>query len=189
MVSWGALMGLLVPRCLGLGVVAWVTAVVGALVLGVSGLALHRVSVGLLLGSMLAVWVGGAFTMYAAGSTMEALSRSEPAALEVWAGQVWAALSPRLRAVGVGACATAVGGGLAGSILLPRVATCLLFSFLGVSMVVGFGGLALGLSSPGWLSLIPCGTTVNLVALAAMVALGFVASWRLGPEDARQKPG
>src|SRR5215218_2320257 len=55
-VSAGALIGLQVPKWFTPGLEGWATAVLGALILGISGYALHKVWVGLGLGFVLAIW-------------------------------------------------------------------------------------------------------------------------------------
>src|SRR5829696_7762977 len=55
-VSTGALVGLQVPKWYALGLEGWATAVLGALVFGISGYALHKVWVGMGLGLVLAGW-------------------------------------------------------------------------------------------------------------------------------------
>src|SRR5258708_25325408 len=55
-VSTGGLIGLQMPRWFGWGLEGWATAVLGALVLGISGYALHKLWVGLGLGLVLAIW-------------------------------------------------------------------------------------------------------------------------------------
>src|SRR5256885_16641087 len=55
-VSTGALVGLQFPKWFSVGLEGWATAVLGALVFGITGYALHKVWVGLGLGLVLAVW-------------------------------------------------------------------------------------------------------------------------------------
>src|SRR5215211_6632961 len=57
-VSTGALIGLQFPKWFALGLEGWATAVLGALLFGISGYALHKVWVGLGLGLVLAGWAG-----------------------------------------------------------------------------------------------------------------------------------
>src|SRR5258705_4914270 len=57
-VSTGGLVGLQLPRWFGWGLEGWATAVLGALVLGISGYVLHKLWVGLGLGLVLAMWAG-----------------------------------------------------------------------------------------------------------------------------------
>src|SRR5829696_774989 len=55
-VSVGALIGLQMPKWWPVGLEGWAMAVLGALMLGISGYALHKVWVGIGLGVVLAVW-------------------------------------------------------------------------------------------------------------------------------------
>src|SRR5881394_1577497 len=57
-VSIGALVGLRLPAWFSVPVGAWATAIGGALLLGISGYALHRMWVGAGLAFLLALWAG-----------------------------------------------------------------------------------------------------------------------------------
>lgn len=188
-VSTGALIGLQVPRWFGLGLEPWATAILGALVFGVSGYMLHKVWVGLGLGLILALWAGLAVFSFC-GDPNGFVWPIEQAG-EGWkdyAVDVWNACTPETRRLLPFACCAALLSGLAVSILWPRLGAVLLYSSTGMSLLVGLGVAAMNSAKKEWLRVIPNQTSSQLIVLGSMVAFGAILQWRVAPGGKGGRP-
>ena len=181
-VSCGSLVGLQLPHVFGWAIEGWATAVLGSLLLGITGYALHKVWVGFGLGLVLALWAalatfvfsadprGFAWPLTPAGST-----------LATHLLDLWNALAPETRELLPFACAAAMLMGVTASVVWHRLAVVLLYSTSGISLLVGMGSLALNAAKREWLSLIPSQTSSQLIVLLSAVAFGAVLQWRCPP--------
>jgi hypothetical protein len=181
-VSCGALVGLQMPHWFGWALEGWATAVLGALVLGIAGYALHKIWVGFGLGLVLAFWAalasfafstgpnGFSWPVTPAGSTLTAQLLD-----------LWTALSPETRELLPFACAAAMLMGITASVVWHRLGVVLLYSTSGISLLVGMGTLALNAAKREWLTLIPSHTSSQVIVLLCAVAFGAVLQWRCPP--------
>jgi hypothetical protein len=179
----GAVVGMHFPVWFGWNVSGAGPAMLGALVLGVSGFALHRMWVGVGLGSILAAWA--AFIVWIClhdGGTW------------VWPAFDGATMTPfgYLRTVydqlpaNIGkalpyACAIAMVIGVAASILWPKLTTVLNWSGIGVSMLAGMGIAAIAFGKPELLRHVPAQTWAQSAVLATLIAVGAAVQWKLAP--------
>jgi hypothetical protein len=153
-----------------------------ALVLGIVGYVYHRMWVGVGLGLLLAGWTA-VLTWHALAPdqawTCPALVPFDLAAV---AKAVWESLPADVRRV----MPWAVGGaGVAGVVLgefVPRFAGRMFYSLLGLS-VLGVAGLLVRQTS-GWTSRLPAGVGAQVGLAGALVAVGMVVQWWLGPRRA-----
>lgn len=192
-VSTGALVGLHMPQWFGWALEGWSTAILGALLLGITGFALHKVWVGIGLGLVLASWAALATFTFTPASADPAKPWQWPAVTvqttpQTYATQTWESLSPQIRRTLPVACGMALLGGLAASILWPRIGTVLLYSCLGLSLLVGLGTAGLTAAKPQWLSIIPNQTSSQLIVLGSLVAFGAILQWRSVPGASRPHP-
>ncbi len=184
-VSAGALIGLQFPRWFPVGLEGWATAVLGALLFGIAGYALHKVWVGLGLGLVLAVWAalatfalcgdpkGFVWPVASAGETYQA-----------YLGEVWNALTPDARRLLPFACCAAMMAGIVASVVWPKLGVVLLYSTAGVTLFVGLGTAALNSAKREWLSVIPNQTSSQIIVLLSAVAFGAILQWRCAPTTA-----
>src|SRR4051812_41757959 len=136
-VSAGGLIGLQMPLWFGWGLEGWATAVLGALVLGISGYVMHKLWVGLGLGLVLAMWAGvwtfvvcdgpGGFAWPVSG---------EGTTFQGHLVDLWNALTPDARRLLPFACCAGLLSGICATLLWPRVGAVLLYSTAGISLLV-----------------------------------------------------
>ena len=185
-VTTGALIGLQLPRWFGWGLEGWATAVLGALVAGVSGFLLHRIWVGLGLGLVLTLWA--ALATFLLCGDPKSFTWPAPTLGTTWTSylaSVWNALTPETRRMLPFACATAMLAGFITTLVWQRLGVVLLYSCAGISLLVGLGVAAMSAAKPQWLSVIPNKTSSQLILLFSMVAFGAVLQWRCAPGAAR----
>ena len=181
-VSTGALVGLQMPEWFHWALEGWATAVLGALVLGIAGYALHRIWVGFGLGLVLAFWAALAtFALSAPRGGFMWPVTPVGSSLTAQAIDLWAALSPETRELLPFACAAAMLMGITASVVWPRLGVVLLYSASGISLLVGMGTLALNAAKREWLTLIPSHTSSQVIVLISAVAFGAVLQWRCPP--------
>jgi hypothetical protein len=186
-VSTGGLIGLEMPRWFSLGVEGWATAVLGALVLGISGYVLHKLWVGLGLGLVLAVWAAiGTFMVCADAKGFAWPVSAEGASVPSHLLDLWNALTPDARRLLPFACCAGLLIGICATMLWPRFGVVLLYSTAGISLLVGMGTTALNSAKREWLSVIPSQTSSQVIVLLCMVAFGAVLQWRCAPGAGRR---
>lgn len=184
-VSTGALIGLQCPRWFGLALEGWATAVLGALVLGISGYALHKVWVGMGLGLVLAGWAALAtFALCPDPKGFAWPVSPEGTTFQGHVMDVWNALTPDARRLLPFAVAAGVLSGISASLLWPRLGVVLLYSTAGISLLVGLGIAALNSAKREWLTVIPNQTSSQVIVLLSMVAFGAILQWRVAPGGA-----
>jgi hypothetical protein len=190
-VSTGSLVGLQMPEWFHWALEGWATAVLGAIVLGVAGYALHKIWVGFGLGMVLAFWaVLATFALTAAPGAFVWPVTPAGSSLTTQALDLWAALPGETRDLLPFACAAAMLMGITASVVWHRLGVVLLYSTSGISLLVGMGTLALNAAKREWLSVIPSHTSSQLIVLVSAVAFGAVLQWRCPPahlETPRQR--
>jgi hypothetical protein len=185
----GALIGLQLPKWFELGLEGWATAVLGALVLGISGYALHKVWVGFGLGLVMAAWAGIAtFTVCGDPKGFTWPISLEGATLHARLIDIWNALTPDARRLLPFACCAGLVSGFCASLLWQRLGVVLLYSTAGVTLLVGLGVAVLNSAKREWLNVIPSKTSSQVIVLISLVAFGAVLQWRCAPNGARPRP-
>jgi hypothetical protein len=181
-VTAGSLIGLQLPGWFGWGLEGWATAVLGAIVLGVSGYALHKLWIGLGLGFVLAIWGAvGAFVVCGDPQRFVWPVGGEGAGLYAHVMDLWNALSPEARELMPYACCAGLLSGLCATLIWPRIGLVLLYSCAGITLLLGMGITVLNSSKREWLSVIPSRTSSQVVVLLSMVAFGAILQWRVPP--------
>jgi hypothetical protein len=181
-VSTGGLVGLQLPWWFGWALEGWATAVLGALVLGIAGYALHRIWVGFGLGLVLAFWAAlAAFALSAPRGGFTWPVTPAGSSLTTQALDLWVSLPADTRELLPFACAAAMLMGITASVVWPRLGVVLLYSTSGISLLVGMGTLVLNTAKREWLTLIPSHTSSQLIVLVSAVAFGAVLQWRCPP--------
>ncbi len=181
MVTIGAGLGLRLPGWFGWPVSGMGAAVGGAMSLGLIGFLLHRLWVGLGLGWMLAAW--GAllvWTMLGQGQTWQ-VPAEEATTLGGYAASVWEAMPDDFTWVAPFVCAAAMLTGLSIGWIWPRMGVVLLYSVMGVSLLVATGLAAIEFGRPEWLSHVPSQTAPQVMLLTLLVAFGAVVQWKASP--------
>jgi hypothetical protein len=181
----GALIGLQLPNWFSLGLEGWATAVLGALVLGISGYAMHKVWVGLGLGLVLAAWAAVAtFVVCGDPKGFTWPVSLEGASLHVRLMDIWNSLSPDVRRLLPFAVCAGLISGVCASLLWQRLGVVLLYSSAGVTLLVGLGVAVLNSARHEWLSVIPKQTSSQVIMLICLVAFGAILQWRVAPGGA-----
>jgi hypothetical protein len=181
-VSAGALIGLQVPRWFATGLEGWATAVLGALVLGISGYVMHKVWVGLGLGLVLAVWAALAtFVLCGDPKGFAWPVMAEGGTVRGYLGDLWNALSPDARRLLPFACCAALMSGMVASVVWQKLGVVLLYSTAGITLLLGMGAVAINSAKREWLSVIPSQTSSQVIVLVCAVAFGAILQWRVAP--------
>ena len=178
-VSTGALIGLQFPKWFAMGLEGWATAVLGALILGISGYLLHKFWVGMGLGLVLAVWAALATFVFCADPKGWSWPIS-PAGASVHRQivDVWNSLTPDARNLLPFTTSAALLSGICASVLWPRVGSVLLYSAAGVSLMAGLGVTVLNSTKREWLRIVPSQTSSQVIILICLVAFGAILQWR-----------
>jgi len=180
-VGAGALIGLQLPHWFGWRLEGWATAVLAALVLGISGYVLHKLWVGFALGVLLALWAGLATIALYADTKGFAWPAIDGVSWRDFLLVAWNTLSPDARRILPYACGAGLVSGVGVTFLWPRLGVVLLYSIAGVSLFLGLGTTVLNVARRDWLSVIPNQTSSQLIVLGSLVAFGAVLQWRCIP--------
>ena len=181
-VSLGAVAGRHLPDWFGWSVDPMGVAFAGALVLGLTGYLLHTTWIGMSLSLVLALWVGvAAWLTVGRGEQLQWPTVNTSAEIEVMLSDVWRSLPgdlPRVMPFAVGA---ALVGGVAITVLSPKLGRVLTYTLVGLSMLVVMGVTAMRMSRPDWLVLLPRTFPTQVAILLGMVLTGVLIQWRLTP--------
>ena len=181
-VSLGAVLGSNLPEWMGWSVDAMGVAFVGALVLGLTGYLLHTTWIGLSLSLVLALWVGVAAWLTVGGGERFAVPTVDASGnIEAILADVWRALPGDLPRVMPFALGAALVGGVAITVLSPKLGRVLTYTMVGLSMLVVMGVTAMRMSRPDWLVMLPRSFPTQATILLGMVATGVLIQWRLTP--------
>lgn len=187
-VSTGAFIGLQVPQWFATGLEGWATAVLGALVLGISGYALHKVWVGLGLGLVLAIWAALATFVVCGdpnGFTWPVMA--DGASFKTYLLDLWNALTPDARRLLPLACCAAMMSGIVASVVWQKLGVVLLYSTAGITLLLGMGAVAVNSAKREWLTMIPSQTSSQVIVLVSAVAFGAILQWRCAPGGAARR--
>jgi hypothetical protein len=179
----GAAVGMHLPQWCGWNINGAGPAVGGAVVLGVSGFVLHRLWIGIGLGSLLALWVAVGIWLGLHGTTPWSWPDFDPGQTPwLYLKEVWANVPHEAARLMPFACGVTLVSGLAGTILWPRLATALHWSALGISMLVVMGIAAMDYGQRQWLDHLPQQTWAQLATIAVMLVIGTIIQWQLHPK-------
>jgi len=181
-VAIGASVGLRLPGWFGWPVQNWATASGGALVLGIVAYAVHNYLVKLLLAMLLGLWTLLISWQAAGGkSDWEMPHWGRKQDIVDYAQEVWKELPQQWRLSGPIGVGTALAAGLLLGVFLPRLASMLFHSVLGVTLVVMGGSYAVPLLRPQWEGIFTGKQNTQLIVLGGMVAAGVLVQWLLTP--------
>jgi len=185
LVSIGASIGMKLPEWFDWHIAGWATGLLGALLLGVAGYALHRFWVGVGLGLVLACWAGLATWTFAHGDDSwrwPAVDRSTTAAS--FLSDLWNELPNNVTQILPFAAGAALVSGISVAVLWPRVGIVVLYSLTGVSILISMLLLAIETGRPSWVSRLPEQTWAQVLVLAVLVGIGAFVQWKLGLANA-----
>ena len=181
-VSLGATIGRSVPAWTGWNVSTMATSVGGAVALGLSAFVMHRVWVGVGLGTLLAVWAALVTWITCRGGAEWAWPAVDATTTLASFGQgLWDGLPDKVRELLPYACGGSALSGFLAALLWPRLAVVLLYSALGASLLVGMGLTAIENGRPEWITIVPAETWAQVLSLAGLVAFGAIVQWQLAP--------
>jgi hypothetical protein len=184
-VALGGWLGTMLPRWYFWPINSMSLAVLGAVGLGVFAFAAPRVWVGLLLGTVLALWAGLGVWMNLGGGDQPFPWRQDWEVREMTppqhAADLWQRLPEPVQRAAPFAAATALISALAIALLWPRLVRALAFSLGGVTLAFAGALLLLTARRPGWLELVPTQTQVQAAVLAVMALAGLVVQWQFIP--------
>ena len=178
-VTVGAAIGLQLPRWLGLPVGAWATAILGALVFGVAGWGMHKTWVGAGLGVVAAFWgIAIAWIVFGPADGYAWPSRGNHAGVFDHLGTVWMSFPRSFRWAGPIGCMLGVFTGAAVAWKHKKFTPMLLYSMLGVTLMIIFGISAMEMGMPTMLAIVPSQRSIQLATLVLMVAFGTAVQYR-----------
>ncbi len=178
-VAMGTTIGMRLPQWRHWQIDPMAPAVAGAIVLGVSAYAFHRVWVGIWLGIVLSTWAslvlwatrGPAFHWrwpdYDPGQTLPQYLTS-----------LWQNVPETMQQCLGFTAAAAMLVGISAALLWPRVGIALLWSAAGISVLLPAAATAISKLDPQALRHIPRQTSDQLALLAGLVGIGALFQWR-----------
>ncbi|MGH7215237.1 MAG: hypothetical protein ACREIT_10790 [Tepidisphaeraceae bacterium] len=190
-VAAGALVGRALPKWCDWSVDGMGLAVGGAVVLGISAYAMHRVWVAGGLGFVMACWAALATWVVCAGDAGHGWAwpgADASTTAPMFLRRVWESLPEEVARYLPWACGTAMASGMSVALLWPRLGVVLLHSTAGGSMLVCMGTAALEYGRSQWLDALPSKTWAQIMTVAALIAFGAVVQWKLAPAGAGKAP-
>jgi hypothetical protein len=181
-VAMGTSIGMKLPLWCKWQIDPMAPAVAGAIVLGVSAYAFHRVWVGAWLGAVLSVWA--ALVLWAtrgAAFHWRWPQYDSAQTLPQYFSTLWQNVPDQMQQCLGFSAAAAMLVGISAAILWPRIGIALLWSAAGVSVLLPAAVTALAQLDPQVLRHVPRQTTDQLALLAGIVGLGAVFQWRTNP--------
>jgi hypothetical protein len=185
-VTLGMLVGLQLPGWFGWGLDAWAASVLAAIVFGVTGYAWHKAWIGTGLGLVLACWAAVMTCAVCGIGPIPAAPNG--VSTKLWMMTIWNSMSPSSRQHLPFTCLAALLTGIGSSVLWPRLGTVLLYSSLGVSLLVSLGTSAVLSTKKDWLRVVPDQMSSQMVVLLALVAFGAIFQWRVVPAKVGDDP-
>jgi hypothetical protein len=191
LVSAGGWIGLFLPQWMGWSIDGWAPAILLAIVLGASGFVLHRFWVGVGLGLVLAGWAAVIVWMICKGNAVWTLPKYRMGTTATgYAKDLWQSLPADVVKFLPFAAGMALVSGLAGALVWPRIGVVVLYSVVGVSMVVGLGLCVMSFERPQWIGMLPAKGSLQVMLVMAMVAFGALLQWQIAPvKKGKQKQG
>jgi hypothetical protein len=181
-VAMGTSIGLRMPMWCGWHVDPMAPAVAGAIVMGVSAYAFHRVWVGAWLGVVLSVWAALVLWATRGGAFHWRWPQYDPSqTLPQYFSALWQNVPDSMQQCLGFSAAAAMLVGISAALLWPRVGIALLWSAAGISVLLPAVVTALSQLDPGALKHIPRQTPDQLALLAGLVGLGAIFQWRTNP--------
>jgi hypothetical protein len=181
-VTLGAAVGMKLPAWCGWSVDGMGPAVGGAVILGVSAFALHRLWVGIWLGIVLTGWSALViWTTARHGADWHWPNVHAGRSLPAYLAQVWRTLPDQVKDYLPWFAGAAMACGITAATAWPRISMVLLWSAAGVSLLVATGAMALSRLDPAVLRRVPRQTVAQLAVLGALVLLGAALQWRITP--------
>ena len=187
-VSIGGVVGMMLPRVFEWPVNSMSACVLGAVALGVIAFVVERVGVGLLLGSVLSLWVILACWINCRGDQGWIWQSPDVVAkmtLIEHARDMWARTPETVRRVVPYGVGTAMISGLSIAVLFPRFARVMCFSALGLTILFVSTLTLIASRRPDWLTAVPPEPLEQAGALAVVCLIGMMLQWQLLP---RRRP-
>jgi hypothetical protein len=101
----------------------------------------------------------------------------------------WHSLPMDFRKISPYFCGMALVTGLIIAIVWSRAAAVMLYSLLGVSVLMIMGMLAIAISKPSLLGILPSQTGSQIATFGGMVLFGAIVQWRFGPRSTTTENG
>ena len=188
-VMLGATIGMQMPHWFGWNISGAGPAVGMAVVLGVTGFAVHGGWVGALLGIVLALWAAlVTWVCVADGQAMSVPVVNEFTTIGSFTQDWWAGLPPPVARLLPYTSAAALVTGLACAILWTRLTTALAWSLTGATLITGCGLAAAHFARPEWLDGRVPGVPLQGVIVVVTVLLGTLIQWKLAARGASPQP-
>ena len=184
-VAAGGIAGIILPRCMGWPINTMATAVVGAIVLGLTGWLGHRLWVGLILGVVLSAWAAlGTWIVLRGDYAWEWMNIPNGMIDYDMLGAaraMWEHVEEPVRGALPYAAATAMVAALSMTLLFRRIGSVLSFSIAGMTLLVLAMLTLLANRQPGWLQVMPVQPAAEIGILTGAVLLGALIQWQLLP--------
>ena len=188
-VAIGAAIGLQLPRWLGLPIGNWTTAIAGALLFGVAGYSMHKTWVGAGLGVIMAFWgIAVAWIICGPDRNYEWPTRGVYAGFFDHLGVVWSSFPTSFRWAGPLGCVLGVAAGAGVAWKYKKFTPMLMYSMLGVTLMIIFGISAMEVGMPTMLAIVPAHRSIQLASLVLMVAFGTAVQYRWSARPAGGRP-
>jgi len=178
------------PRWFGWEISGAGPAVGAALVLGLTGYALHGMWVGIGLGTVLASWTAMAcWISFRNGANWNWPAIDSTTTVATYITTLWQSLPADVMRILPYASGTAMVSGIAMAIIWPKLSLIVGWSLAGTTLLAGMGVAALDFGQPDWLVKIPSPLWAQTTLLGCFAALGSMIQWKLGPKPAGAKLG
>ena len=194
LVSTGGWIGLLLPAWLGWNIDGWATSILTAIALGLGGFLLHRIWVGMGLGLAMTGWAIAIVWICCRGdSTWSLPNYVAGLTASEYVKTAWLGLPDAVRHVLPVAAAAAMIGGFLAALLWPRLGVVMLYSLLGVSLMVTMGIASVRFARPQWIDRLPATPSSRALAVTGLIGLGALLQWHLalsrrGPKSVPARP-